>query len=142
MKFDSNQTKGQKSKKCLKNLRCSISPLLAIGKNSSFKTAIIRGAAGGTNAVAAAKTRAGDASIGSKHNVTEMHSKVLVSAAFRTNFFSQQHKNSRHNCSHPPFPKTVKASIRGTSDTAHYLEHILERCAAGSSQTPNRSVRG
>ena len=48
-----------------------------MGKKSSFKTAIIKGAAGGTNAVAEAKTRVGEASMGSKHNATEMHWNVL-----------------------------------------------------------------
>jgi hypothetical protein len=52
--------------------------LLAMGKKSSFNTAIIKGAAGGTNAVAEAKTRAGEASRGSRHRTTETHSNVLT----------------------------------------------------------------
>jgi hypothetical protein len=58
--------------------------LLAIGKNSSFNTAINNGAAGGTNAVADANMKAGEASIGSKHRTTDMHSNVLANAVIRS----------------------------------------------------------
>ena len=57
---------------------------LAMGKNSSFNTAINKGAAGGTNAVAEANTNAGEASIGSRHSTTDMHSNVLVNAVIRS----------------------------------------------------------
>jgi len=51
--------------------------LLAIGKNSSLKTATSNGAAGGTTAFADEYTRAGDSSMGCKHKTTEMHLNVL-----------------------------------------------------------------
>ena len=81
---------------------------LAMGKNSSFNTAINKGAAGGTNAVAEANTNAGEASIGSRQSTTDMHSNVLVNAVIRSELAHTKRTKCDTGITHTtPFPKNV-----------------------------------
>ncbi len=120
--------------------------LLAMGKKSSFNTAIIKGAAGGTKAVAEAKTRAGEASRGSRHRTTETHSNVLKYPALKTQHFAKISKKEKNKTkkekkqNHSQLPQIIQARICGSSNVAHHLEHVLERCAAGRGQTLERLV--
>jgi hypothetical protein len=54
-----------------------------MGRKSSFKTSMSKGAAGGVTALDDRSIWEGEASMGCKQRTTEMHSNVLINSALR-----------------------------------------------------------